>query len=441
VSDNHTLRPARARTLACPNCGGSITVRAAGITVTAICASCGAAIDVASPDLKLIADAQARTRQPELEIGKRGALGGTEWEVVGWQVRRNRAEGWRWDEYLLFNPYRGFRFLAHDDEGWTLYKMLRQDVPDPSHLPGDAQRYKQASTGEVVTEYVLGEFYWRVREGDTAQVTDYQSGQYSLTQEQTGDEIIWSRGMKVPTDAVRHAFGLGPTAEERRAASVRHETVRVLQIAAVAFCTLLVLSFATFGRSRSLVVFDQRFTVKASERGRPIATDPFTIPDPGGNLRIDMSSPVNNNWLELAISLAPQPSGPPITARETIEYYSGYDSDGSWTEGSQDTHVTFTNVPGGLYRMLIEPDAGVLRDAPSRSQGVNFNAIIAQAQRAGGQTPSVPTAAPPTPPEPAVTFTVTVRRHVPAAEFFWIALLLLLPYPAWRLFFRRGTPP
>src|SRR5690348_6071692 len=114
-------RPAaRIRVLSCPSCGGSVTVRANGISITAICASCGSTLDVANPEVRLITEARERTRQPPIAIGTRGTLVGTLWEIVGFQTRTDLVHGWSWDEYLLFNPWRGFRFLAQDDEDWTL---------------------------------------------------------------------------------------------------------------------------------------------------------------------------------------------------------------------------------------------------------------------------------------------------------------------------------
>src|SRR5580692_8833296 len=99
---------ARARTLSCPSCGGSVTIRANGISITAICASCGSTLDVANPDVRLITQARQRTREPPIAIGMRGLLVGTLWEVTGFQCRTDPVQGWSWDEYLLFNPYRGF---------------------------------------------------------------------------------------------------------------------------------------------------------------------------------------------------------------------------------------------------------------------------------------------------------------------------------------------
>src|SRR5882724_2902313 len=97
------------RVLNCPSCGGIVRIRANGISITVICGSCGSTLDVANPDVRLIAEAQARTREPPIPIGMRGTLAGATWEVVGFQSRSDVANGWSWGEYLLFNPYLGFR--------------------------------------------------------------------------------------------------------------------------------------------------------------------------------------------------------------------------------------------------------------------------------------------------------------------------------------------
>ena len=126
---------ARTRTIACPNCGGSIDIRANGLSISAACGSCGSVVDVTNPDVRQIGEAQSRIRQPLIALGTRAHLVGTLWEIVGYQVRSDVVEGWSWDEYLLFNPYEGFRFLVADEENWTLYAMLPQDVPNPARVP------------------------------------------------------------------------------------------------------------------------------------------------------------------------------------------------------------------------------------------------------------------------------------------------------------------
>src|SRR5476651_934271 len=80
-----TQPAARTRTISCPSCGGSVTIRANGISITAICSFCGSTLDVANPDVRLIAEARERTREPAIPVGTRGELAGTLWEVAGFQ--------------------------------------------------------------------------------------------------------------------------------------------------------------------------------------------------------------------------------------------------------------------------------------------------------------------------------------------------------------------
>ncbi|MEQ1645119.1 MAG: hypothetical protein ABL959_16840, partial [Pyrinomonadaceae bacterium] len=37
-----------------------------------------------------------------------------------------------------------------------------------------------------------------------------------------------------------------------------------------------------------------------------------------------------------------------------VEYYSGSDSDGAWTEGSKSTDATISSLPGGKYSLKVE---------------------------------------------------------------------------------------
>jgi hypothetical protein len=406
--------PGRPRVLACPSCGGSVTIRANGISITAICAACGSTLDVANPDVRLIDEAQQRTREPPIPIGKRATLVGAEWEVVGFQSRTDTVNGWSWDEYLLFNPYRGFRFLAQDDEDWTLYCMLRQDVGDPED-GFDGRRFTLRSTGIARTEYVLGEFYWRARAGDEVAVSEWIDAPYVLSREQNGEEIIWSRGVQLPAAAIQTAFGLAaeivPATSTDKALLRRTHTRGVKRVAAVALLVLLLAHMIGFGTSRSAVVFTQTFHTTTLDKGRTLTTDPFVIPGKGGNLRITARSPVLNNWVELGLALV-GPGDITFNAAPSIEYYEGTDSDGVWTEGAQSASATFAAVPGGSYRLLIEPYAGAYTPNPARQTSP------------GG--------------DDDVDFSVTVTRHVPSWGNFWVALLLLVAYPVYRILADRA---
>ncbi|WP_292249286.1 DUF4178 domain-containing protein [Mesorhizobium sp.] len=121
--------PGKPRTFACPNCGGAVTLRAAGQSITATCSQCSSVIDVADENLRIIVAAQSAMQQSEIPIGARARLKDIEWEVVGYMRRSDGPGDFWWTEHLLFNPYYGYRFLAEEYDHWTLVKMLNRDVP------------------------------------------------------------------------------------------------------------------------------------------------------------------------------------------------------------------------------------------------------------------------------------------------------------------------
>jgi hypothetical protein len=71
-----------------------------------------------------------------------------------------------------------------------------------------------------------------------------------------------------------------------------------------------------------------------------------------------------------------------------VSYYRGYDQDGAWSEGSTEDHVIVPSVPPGNYYLRVEPEG-------EANHGTLF-------------------------------YTVTVKRDVPQASFFWLGVLALL---------------
>ena len=116
------LNPRAVRSLSCPRCGAAIVVRGFGWTQTIACASCAAVLDAQDPNLSVLRHLQLRmTVEPLIPLGTRGQWRGASYQVIGLQQRTIRADGeaFSWREYLLFNPYQGFRYLTEYDGHWN----------------------------------------------------------------------------------------------------------------------------------------------------------------------------------------------------------------------------------------------------------------------------------------------------------------------------------
>ena len=395
--------PGGIQTFSCPNCGGSVGIRATGISINAVCQSCGSIIDVANENYRVIDVAAVKTAKIPIALGSRGNLFGTEWEVIGYCVRTDETSMYPWREYLLFNPYQGFRFLVEADGHWNFVKMLRQNMDGggtADSLEYEGRDYRIFVRGSAIVKYVMGEFYWRVRVGEKTQVADYVAPPYMLSMEQSLGDVIWSHATYVPRADIMEAFKLESLPNPSGVAPNQpgpHEgkLKSTLGMAALFFVGLLAMQIISSGRAANQTVYQRQVQAPAIYKGQLLISDPVTLTGGTSNVMLLAKSPVNNNWVELDATLVNDATQETEDATLPIEYYYGSDSDGSWSEGRQSTDVMFSSVPAGQYHLQVEPDAGVF----PQGQPVDLEIVVV--------------------------------RDKPLWSNFWMAFLLLMAYPLW----------
>lgn len=116
----------------CAGCGGPLVLRAEGVSESLVCPHCGAVLDARDPRHQVLARYRLKLAAPlKLPIGTRGTLRGETLEVVGCQQRAVRYYGvvYHWHEYLLWNPYKGYRWLIESNGHWTFMKDVL-DLPE-----------------------------------------------------------------------------------------------------------------------------------------------------------------------------------------------------------------------------------------------------------------------------------------------------------------------
>ena len=399
----------RTAALSCPSCGAAVSLRAAGQSMSAVCGSCGSIIDTATPQLQLIqeADAAVRKLQPVLPIGQRGKLLGVDCEVIGFVSRTEDTV--TWFEYLLFNPWLGFQWLVNFQGHWTIVDRLTSIPTESGSTVYFAGRsFKLFAKGTATVEGVLGEFYWKVQRGEKAEVADYIAPPEIISGETYPGlaEVTWSHGKYITPKEVAEAFAVTdlPAPEGVYLNEPNPFAKKWREIRWVFFLSLPILFLVwafSMPRNAELVtasfvfqrpvqptprpgptvtpipgsLFDTIY--KLQQQSRPSAT-PASTPVPstspvesqqtlvtphfqltGGGQRVEIeaSALVDNGWLDLDIDLVNAKTNETIPAPIEISYYHGYDSDGSWTEGSQKADIALPAVPDGEYFLTVEPSA------------------------------------------------------------------------------------
>ena len=203
------------RSLNCPNCGGALTLRSFTHAVTVICDSCHSILDAQDPALKILQTFEATVEKdrPLIPLGTRGTIRGTVYEVIGFERRTIVVEGvpYSWHEYVLFNPYKGFRYLTEYNGHWNDTSILRS-LPvvsaAGSTLTYLGETYRHFQSALAQTSFVLGEFPWQVRVGESVMTSDYISPPRVISSEGTGNEVTWSMGEYLSGGDVWRAFKL-----------------------------------------------------------------------------------------------------------------------------------------------------------------------------------------------------------------------------------------
>jgi hypothetical protein len=409
---------ASVRTLSCPACGGTIAMRAAGYTVTLACEYCGTLIDAAHPDARIITRYNEVQASLAIPLGTRGTLRGVEWEAVGWM---QRTDGWAsWDEYLLFNPYAGYRWLIAQSGQWSLGTLL---TTPPRRSGGDqivgGRRFTPFYSGNTArVTRVAGEFYWRVKIGEQVRASDFVRPGFMLSLEQDDRERSWTVSELLTGREVRAAFDVDPppiwlpgmTPLAHQPSPFARALKGWWPIAALAFVALIVM-LGLFGRTMQ----PQSFAFPLVPDGPQVSQTfgPVVLPLARQALTVEAVTPdVEQGWVDVDISFVNRKTQDSYDAYALNERYSGQDSDGYWSEGSRSQTLKVASLPAGTYDMVVEAQA----HRWGGSEGGNWTYDTASGTYRALDVPPV-------------NLTITVARGARFASNFWLAALMILLPP------------
>ncbi|SEL88889.1 protein of unknown function [Stigmatella aurantiaca] len=345
----------------CPQCNGALALRAPDSTKRVACPYCGALLDASKGRLAFLQLLEKPDYPPLIPLGAKGKLDGVEWICIGFLIRSCTVEGTRypWEEYLLFNRARGFTWLMQSNGHWVYLKPL--DAGAVSLAPGssayhEGRRYKSFQTVTAVTETVLGEFYWEVSAGETAQASEYVAPPYSVNVDATESEVSYTFGEYLAPAVIQEAFQLKEPLPTRQGIAPSqpnpHSSAPTWKWSAVWMVALVLLYLGINLQAANELVLDTTVRLEPEAvSGQPSAmhfSEPFTIPK-WGNVRAEVFSSVSNNWIGVQGDLVNQETGEVRSFYQELSFYSGQDSEGAWSEGSRDNTEYLSAVTPGTY--------------------------------------------------------------------------------------------
>ncbi|MBK7928645.1 MAG: DUF4178 domain-containing protein [Bryobacterales bacterium] len=410
------------RALECPNCGSAVALRGMTHSLNAVCPNCMSVLDVQHEQVQILQKYGGKTAYatPLVPLGSRGKFEGAQFEAIGFQVRRIVVDGtpYEWREYLLFNPYKGFRYLSEYDGHWNIIRTV-PGMPTFGNIDGrksalwQGEGFKHFQHAQAVTVFVLGEFPFQVRNGDQATVDDYIAPPKVLSSEIIPGEINWSIGEYRTGAEIWQAFQLpgsppaaqGVYANQPAPPEMKTSAWSALGTAVVLEAILFVVLVGSMLFMGNENVFKQSYYFRANAPGeQSFVTPVFELKGRPTNVEIDLETNLRQNWAYFSMALINEQTGQAWDFGREVSYYSGSD----WSEGSSTDSVRVPTVPAGRYYLRMEPE---MDPKPM----------------------DVYTSGP-----REMTYTVTIKRDVPA---LWPILLamLLVPIPALFRFGKKAS--
>lgn len=356
--------------MGCPNCGGPLSLIAPDKAERVTCPNCDSLLDVNQGNLTYLKALTPPANAPEFvaPIGAEGTFpGDVKFKIIGAVVRSVTIEGiqYFWHEYLLYNPMIGFRWLVHSDNHWNFVEPINPaDVEQDnvfatgSTVTFNGQKYKIFQDAPAVVEYVKGEFYWRVEQGETVRAVDYVAAPHMLSMEATADEMNWSLGTYMTNEEVEKAFGIsglprpwgvGPNQPFTGRFYYTWGALPLLLLLVVAIFMIPIAGITSTALNQQVILPP----MANATTPQAVFSQPFDLKG-NRNVRITASAQVDNSWADLDIDLINDQSQEVESVNVPVEYYSGSDSDGAWTEGDKTTDATLSSLPAGKYTLRVE---------------------------------------------------------------------------------------
>jgi hypothetical protein len=353
-------------TFNCLQCGSPIPIHAPGQSLSYACRACGALVEENHQGLRVLKKAsQSMLWKPLLELGSKNKFRGETWKVLGFMVRSDASGDYIWSEYLLFNPYQGFRWLTESQGHWNFLHMTRHRPSSSlgTTITWGGHRYRLFLKGKARVKFVLGEFYWRVKIGDEVNVRDYIAPPDILSCEDDGIEEMWSAGTYVEPEDIEKAFrpsgpmpartGVAPNQPSR----YREKRKSYLKHWGFFASVLLLLHIAMNAMKQEKVLLDSSLMRDGKVPVQVLRSDEFVIDRASSNVKIKVHAPLQNGWLNLRFTMIGedgQLSAPIQFGRDLYRYE-------SWSEGSE-THVFdevfLKRLAQGRYRLDINSELG-----------------------------------------------------------------------------------
>ncbi len=317
-------------------------------------------------------------REQIIPLGSTGVIRNKQWEVIGY-IERKESEDNYWSEYLLFSAeFAEYSWLTEANGHWNLI-FKSKIIPDLSYKSSSSlmktiadyngEKYCLFHKGISELKFANGKFNFPLELGENVHFEDYVNPPKILTYESCAESKTWSIGEYINSSVIKKAFGIssekmpynvGVSSNQLSYSKKFYNQIFKFWVFFLIFLTFLHL--INLKCAKNEIVYSEKFIYNPNDLEKTKVTSQFELNNGSKNVEIFLTAFINNNWMEIKGELINDDNGYSIDFNESIEFYTGFDSDGSWSEGSQISSIVLPQVPSGKYHINLEADSKELSE-------------------------------------------------------------------------------
>lgn len=353
----------------CAKCNGELINNIGRKAFGIVCGKCNGLNVFDEKNKTAIRHVFSKSESIDIPIGSSGQINGITYNVIGFMQKNEKYKTYTWKEYLIKNEADEFAYLSEYNGHYLLLHEIDYftDISTGTQSFGfEGNTYHLFNQYKINIQCAQGEFPYNLIANRGDRVVEFIAPPYIMVCEKSEDEFRFYKGVSLKQSEVQKAFpgAIIPDQVGIGAAQLMYlglSNFKFIAINAIFIGIALIMQIIFASQTSEKMVFKEFYDQNNyNDTSKVIVSSSFEIKKDQSAMQIDLQSNVKNNWFGVTIELINHQTGERFEVDKTIEFYSGVDDEGSWSEGSLSENVVLSQVPKGEYHLNLYPEWGNL---------------------------------------------------------------------------------
>lgn len=352
-------------TCICSRCNVKTTIDSFPFTKSYVCV-CGASYSLDKNGEPNYEKKYNTYNPPNIELNTTCTLEGIPYRVIG-HTEKEDTHGYSWNEFTLWHNQAGFRYLSVYKGHWILLSIekLKYYIPTNRHgvqkyVYDEKQEYSLYNDYKSSVVKCSGIFAGNIlNDGEYFGIEYIAPPSMWAFEKPENESVTVFKGRHIDQNELSIAFdhhiefsspiGVGAIQPVKGSVPIPMLTASFIIGFLILFFAQMISSFS----NQDKVIYNTEQTILVDSTNK-LVTLVFYLEKDRSNLSFILKASMHNSWLENEIELINVDNGQTINTEQGVEFYSGSDSDGSWSEGDLENEKIISYLEKGHYQVSIQ---------------------------------------------------------------------------------------